>query len=107
MIYEYRAYEVLPGRMPAMHARFQNHTMGLFAKHGFKVIGFWDVVIGEAGVVHYILAFDDLGHRDRAWKAFQTDPEWIKARDDSHRDGLIVAKVRNEIWQPTAYSPLK
>ena len=107
MIYELRMYEVVPGRMPAMHARFQNHTLGFFAKHGIKVIGFWEAVVGQSNVLNYLLAFDSLAHRERAWSAFIADPDWQRVRDESQRDGPIVARVRNEIWQPTPYSPLQ
>ena len=107
MIYELRSYEVVPGRMPAMHARFQNHTIGIFRKHGIEVVGFWDVVIGTSNVLHYILRFDDLGHRERAWATFLTDPDWLRVRAESEKDGPIVARIRTEIWRPTPYSPMQ
>lgn len=107
MIYEYRSYEVLPGRMPAMHARFSDHTLGLFERHSIKVIGFWEAVVGTSNVLHYLVAFDDLAHRERAWAAFQADPDWHKVAAESVQDGQIVAKVNNEIWRPTRYSPLR
>jgi hypothetical protein len=107
MIYELRSYEVVPGRMPALHARFQNHTLGFFAKHGIKVVGFWEAAIGESNVLHYILAWESLAHRERAWGTFMADPEWLRVREESQRDGPILARVRNEIWQPTAYSAMK
>src|ERR671937_2265592 len=101
MLYELRSYEVVPGRMPALHARFQNHTLGFFAKHGIKVVGFWEAAIGESNVLHYLLAWDDLGHRDRVWGTFLADPAWQRVREESQRDGPIIARIRNEIWQPT------
>jgi hypothetical protein len=107
VLYEMRTYEVVPGRMPAMNARFANHTMGFFKKHGIRVVGFWEAAIGTSNVLHYLLSWDDLAHRERAWSAFQADPEWHRVRDESQKDGPIVARVRNEIWQPTAYSPMK
>lgn len=107
MIYELRVYEVVPGRMPALHARFQNHTMGFFRKHGIKVIGFWEAVIGTSNCLNYLLAFDNLAHRERVWTAFVSDPDWQRVREESQRDGQIVARIRNEIWQPTPYSPLQ
>lgn len=107
MIYELRSYDVVPGRMPAMHARFQNHTMGLFRKHGIEVVGFWEVVVGTSNVLHYVVRFEDLGHRERAWAAFGADPEWQRVRAESERDGAIVARVRNEIWRPVPYSPMQ
>ncbi len=107
MIYELRLYEVVPGRMPALHARFQNHTLGFFAKHGIKVVGFWESIVGTSNVLSYLVAFEDLAHRERAWAAFMADEDWKRIRDESQREGPIVARIRNELWQPTPYSPLR
>ena len=107
MIYEIRSYDIVPGRMPAMNARFQNHTMGLFKKHGIEVVGFWEAMIGASNVLHYIVRFSDLGQRERAWAAFGADPEWLRVRAESEKDGPIVARIRNEIWRPSAYSPMQ
>ncbi len=107
MVYEMRYYEVVPGRMPALNARFRDHTCKLFGKHGIKIVGFWEAYIGTSNVLNYMLAFDDLAHRERAWNAFQSDPEWQKARASSEESGPIVARVRSEIWKPTDYSPLQ
>jgi hypothetical protein len=41
MIYEYRAYYIVPGRMPDIQRRFGDITMKLFGKHGIRVVGFW------------------------------------------------------------------
>ena len=35
-VYELRTYTVLPGRLPALHKRFAEHTMKLFVKHGIR-----------------------------------------------------------------------
>lgn len=107
MIYELRVYEVVPGRMAALHACFQHHTLGFFRKHGIKVVGFWEALIGTSNVLNYLLAYDDLAHRERAWTAFSNDPEWQRVREETQRDGPIVARARNEIWQPTPYSPMR
>jgi hypothetical protein len=107
VIYELRSYEIVPGRMPAMHARFQNHTVGLFRKHGIDVLGFWEAMIGTSNVLHHVVRFDDLAHRERAWASFGADPEWLRVRAESEKDGPIVARIRNEIWRPTAYSAMK
>ncbi len=107
MTYEIRSYEVVPGRMPAMHARFQNHTLGLFRRHGIRVVGFWEAAIGVSNVLHYLVQFDDLAHRERAWAAFGADPDWQRVRAESEKDGPIVARVRSEIWRPAPYSPMQ
>lgn len=107
MIYELRSYEVVPGRMPVMHARFQDHTLGFFRKHGIGVVGFWEAIVGTSNVLHYLLRFESLAHRERAWGAFMADPDWHRVRAESQKDGPIVAQVRNELWQPTPYSPMQ
>jgi hypothetical protein len=107
MIHELRIYDAMPGKLPALNDRFANITLGYFAKHGIKVVGFWTDVIGISGRLTYMLAFDDLGHRERAWATFSADSDRLKAFADTEKDGLLVAKVENRILRPTAYSPMQ
>jgi hypothetical protein len=109
MIYEYRTYEVVPGRMVDLHARFRDHTVRLFARHEIVPVAFFTPRLGGASdQLIYILAFSDLAHRERAWAAFEADPEWQQAKSDSEGDtGPLVVRVRAEIFAPTDYSPLQ
>jgi hypothetical protein len=107
MIYEWRVYEILPGRMANINNRFANITLKLFQKHGIKVIGFWEAVVGTSNTLYYMLAFENMAHREKAWNAFASDPEWIKARAESEKDGPIVSRVYNMLLRPTSYSPLQ
>ena len=107
MIYEYRAYYVMPGRMPDIQRRFADITLNLFKKHGIRVVGFWETVIGESNEPVYICAYDDLAHRQRVWSAFLADPEWQAARKATEANGPLVERVVNKIWKPTAFSPLQ
>ena len=66
MIYEYRAYEAAPGKLEALNARFRNHTLGIFERHGIKNIGYWTASVGDySDRLIYIVAFEDEGHRER------------------------------------------
>ena len=108
MIYETRIYETHPGRLPALNARFRNHTMKIFERHGIKNIGYWTSEVGEySDRLTYIVAFEDAGPRERAWESFRNDPEWNKVREDSEKDGAIVKRVFNNLLTPTDYSPLQ
>lgn len=107
MIYELRIYETVPGRLPALNARFANHTLGFFKKHGIHVVGFWTEDIGTGNQLVYMLGFDSLADREKKWAAFQADPVWNKVRADSEKDGPINARVRNMILRPTNYSPMQ
>ncbi len=108
MIYELRIYRAVPGQLPKMQARFRDHTLAIWEKHGFRPIGFWTTLIGESNHdLTYILQWDSLADREAKWAAFQSDPAWHKARDESERDGPLVANISNQILTPTAFSALK
>jgi hypothetical protein len=106
-IHELRVYDVVPGRMPAMHARFANVTSKMFAKHGIRVVAYWENLIGQSNQLIYLVEWESLAERETVWDRFGSDPEWLAARALSEADGPIVARVTNSILKPTAYSPLK
>ncbi|HEV2678231.1 MAG TPA: NIPSNAP family protein [Aliidongia sp.] len=108
MIYEMRVYRTVPGRLPNLLARFTDHTLRLWAKHGIRQAGFWTTVVGEsANDLTYLVAWESMAEREAKWTAFQSDPEWIAARDESERDGPINANVSNQFLKPTAFSVVK
>ena len=108
MIYELRVYRCLPGRLPDLHKRFETVTLKLWEKHGFRQVGFWTTVIGESNQeLHYMLAWKDLAERERLWAGFMADPDWIKARAESEKNGPIVANITSQLLAPTGYSALK
>jgi hypothetical protein len=105
MIYELRVYRCLPNRMPALLKRFESATLRIWEKHGIRQAGFWTTMIGESNQeLTYLLAWESLAERERKWAAFLADPDWIAAREETEKDGPIVANVANSILQPTAFS---
>ena len=108
MIYEMRIYRTLPGRLPNLLARFQNHTLRIWEKHGIRQAGFWTTLVGESNnELTYLLAWESLAERETNWPAFMADPEWLAARGESEKDGPIVASFSNQILAPTAFSSVK
>jgi hypothetical protein len=107
MLYEWRVYEVVPGRMGALHARFQNITLKFFEKHGIKVVGFWESVIGATNTLYYMIVWENMAQREKVWNSFQSDPDWIKARQEAEKEGPIVQRVVNTLLSPTPYSPMR
>ena len=108
MIHELRIYECVPGRLPALNNRFETVTLKIWEKYGIRQAGFWTTLIGQnSQTLYYLLEWEDLAERERKWNAFMSDPEWLKARAESEKDGPIVAKVTNEILVPTAYSKVR
>jgi heme-degrading monooxygenase HmoA len=107
MIYEYRDYRAEPGRLADVEARFRNHTIGLFEKHGFHNVGYWTPATDSNDRLVYIVSFKSLEHREKAWSDFRADPEWKQVVTDSEINGPIVAEVISIILNPTDYSPLQ
>ena len=59
---ELRTYHATAGKLDELLARFRDHTLALFDRHGFEVIGFWTGVDAEGdvdGTLVYLLAFAD------------------------------------------------
>jgi hypothetical protein len=107
-VYELRTYTTLPGRLPALNKRFADHTIRLFARHGIKSVAYWSPTdeARKDNTLIYILLHDSQETADRNWKAFQADPEWIKAREASEADGKILAKAPDRVFmRVTDYSP--
>lgn len=108
MIYESRVYTALPGRLPALIARFENVTLGFWEKYGIRQVAFFTTTIGpNSQDLTYLLAWESLAEREQRWGAFQSDPEWIAARTASEADGQIVANIASTILTPTKFSALK
>jgi hypothetical protein len=108
MIHELRIYECVPGRLPALNKRFETVTLKVWQRLGIRQAGFWTTVVGENSQnLYYLLEWRDLAEREEKWAAFLKDPEWLKARAETEKDGPIVAKVTNYILQPTPYSSVR
>jgi hypothetical protein len=107
MLYELRIYTAHTGKMGALIARFRDHTSALFERHGIKNVGYWtNSVGGRSDELWYMLAFENMGQRERAWAEFAADPDWQKARAESEKDGPLVHHIENRFLAPTDFSPL-
>jgi hypothetical protein len=108
-VFELRKYYAMPGKLDALNARFRDHTNRIFAKHGMQIIGFWVPTNGPDAnkALIYILAFPSAEAQAKSWADFQKDPEWVKAKADSEKDGKLVDHVDSTLMTPTDYSPIK
>jgi hypothetical protein len=106
-VYELRTYTTLEGRLPNLNARFRDHTMKLFEKHGMKNVLYWTPTDEKTAnnTLIYVLWHASPEAAKKSWDGFRNDPEWHKARDESEKDGKIVAKVESVYMKATDYSP--
>jgi len=107
-VYELRSYTPQPGKLAALNARFREHTLALFVKHGMTNVAFWNEVPtpeSPEGRIVYILAYPSREAREADWKAFVADPEWRSVAAASEADGKLVAKVESVFMTMADYSP--
>ena len=107
-IYELRTYTTEPGRLPALNARFKNHTMRLFEKHGMKNVMYWiptDEKLKDNTLI-YVVSHASMDAAKKSWSDFINDPEWKAAAEASEKDGKILAKRPEAVYMTlTDYSP--
>lgn len=108
MIIEMRVYHATPGRMPDLLARFRDHTLGIWEKHGIKQAGFFTTVIGQSNHdLTYFLAWDSMAERERKWGAFQSDPTWVAIRAKTEANGPLITHLESQFLAPTDFSSVK
>jgi len=105
-IYELRTYVTEPGRMDTLLARFRNHTVGLFARHGMTSVGYW-VEATDPDTLVYLLAHADPESAAASWEAFRADPEWVAVKAESEANGPVVRSVTSSFLEPTDFSALR
>ncbi|RZT87322.1 NIPSNAP protein [Pseudonocardia sediminis] len=99
MLYELREYTVVPGKLPALIARFTDHTLGLFEKHGIEVEFISHTEFGEnsIGEVVYAVRWESYQQMQEGWARMFADPEWQRVKAESERDGPLNSCVRRRL----------
>ena len=105
-IYELRTYVAEPGRLDTLLARFRDHTVGLFERHGMTSIGYW-VATEHADTLIYLMAHADPEAAEASWDAFRGDPEWQVVKANSEEDGAIVRSITSSFLKPTEFSAMR
>ena len=112
MISEFRIYTLHPGRLEAFKQRFLGKTLGFFEKHGIEFRGFWEIgafpetaipQVSAGGIVReargasfdgdrvaYMVSFESLEQRDKAWLEFVADEDWRRIKSETEAQGPIV-----------------
>ena len=111
-VFELRHYTTPPGKLPDLHSRFQNHTIGLFTKHGMTHIAYWtptDVEKGADTQLIYILAHASKESGQASFTAFRADPDWIRAKTESEKAGPLTVSpdgVKSIYMRALDFSPI-
>ena len=103
--YEMRVYYAPAGKLDELHARFRDHTVKLFEKHGITNVGYWVPLENAENKLIYVLSYPSREAREASWKAFMADPDWQKAWKASEVNGKLVEKMETTFMTATDYSP--
>ncbi|MCY4296767.1 MAG: NIPSNAP family protein [Gammaproteobacteria bacterium] len=108
-VYELRIYKSTEGNLDNLHARFRDHTLRLFEKHGIENIGYWTPTSEEErdDTLIYVIAHDSEEAAAASWPAFAQDPEWLEVAEASNANGPILAGIENWYMVATDYSPMQ
>ncbi|MDA0349590.1 MAG: NIPSNAP family protein [Verrucomicrobia bacterium] len=113
-LFELRTYTANEGKLNHLDARFSDHTIGLFAKHGIENIAYFHPMADQEGATNtliYIVAHKDEALRTTAFDGFRKDEDWVVARAASEEragGGLTIqGGVKSQFLLPTDFSPMR
>jgi hypothetical protein len=88
---------------------FDDEEIAIFRRCGILPVFFGETIVGtHMPNLTYMVAYDDLAARDKAWRAFGADPDWqrLRARPDL-ADAEIVSNISNAILRPLPFSDIR
>ena len=108
-VYELRTYTAPPGKLESLKARFRDHTITIFNKHGMKSVGYWVPTDGpeHENTLIYVLEHESREAATKNWADFRNDPDWVKAKAESEKDGPLTTQVKSVFMEPTDFSAIK
>lgn len=109
-LFELRVYHSPTERqLGFVHDRFNGAEIGLFHRSGIFPILYTDTLAGpNMPNLTYLIPFASLAEREKAWAAFLSNPDWLKAREDSvTHGGQIVSATAQILFQPAPFSPIQ
>ena len=108
-VFELRTYTAAEGKFDDLLARFRDHTLRIFEKHGMTNVGYWtpqDEPL-SANTLIYVLAHPSREEAEQSWRDFSSDPEWQSVAEESQRDGRLIAGLERVFLDPTDFSPMR
>jgi hypothetical protein len=108
-VFELRTYTAPEGKLVNLQARFRDHSMDLFERHGITNIGYWTPQDepNSSNTLVYIIAHDSREAAAASWDAFRSDPEWTRVSRESQVDGRIVSNVESVFLDALDFSPIQ
>ena len=106
-VFELRVYHAATGKLAELEARFRDHTIKIFERHGMKSVAYWtpQEEPEKSNTLIYILQHPSRDAATANWKSFQDDPEWKSVKEKSEANGKLVDKIDSTYMVLTEFSP--
>jgi NIPSNAP len=107
VVFELREYHANEGKLDNLLARFRDHTIAIFKRHGIESVAYWtptdDPLKGKT--LFYILKHPSREAATANWAAFHDDPEWKQVSAASETNGKLVERIESTFLKLTDFSP--
>src|SRR5690606_18066868 len=97
------------GKEAELDARFRDHTIGLFRKHGMTPVGFFHVKTAANAPADnrliYIMGYKDRAARDAPGRSFAGDQAWVNVYAPRQARRPLTMQIENDVRSPTDAAP--
>ncbi len=109
-VFELRIYKTNEGKLDNLNARFRDHTVKLFKRHGMKSVSYWTPADepDSQNTLIYVLRHQSREAAKKSWDSFRNDPQWKKVARESQKDGrFLSSSPQSTYMKATDYSAIR
>ncbi|AKC80635.1 NIPSNAP domain containing protein [Xanthomonas arboricola] len=103
MLIEQRVYTLKPGSLLGFLRLYEAEGLALQREVLGNLVGYFTSEVGKLNRVIHLWGYDSFEDRARRRTQLHGDPAW---REFLSKAGPLVESQSNELWLPTAFSPL-
>lgn len=109
-LFELRTYESqTPTSLRSKIEMFNQEEIRIFRDCGFANVFFGEMVIGpRMPNLTYLVGFDDMAAREKAWDTFRVNPDWLRIKGRKEwADAEVVSNITASYLRPTSFSQIR
>ena len=109
-LFELRTYESrTPTSLRSKIDMFNQEEIKIFRDCGFANIFFGEMIVGQRlPNLTYLIGFDDMAARDKAWDTFRVNPDWLRIKGRKEwADAEVVSNITSSYLRPTPFSQIR
>ena len=109
-VFELRTYESKNAfSLRSKIEMFNQEEIKIFRDCGFAPVFFGEAVFGtRMPHLTYLVGFDNMTAREKAWDTFRANPDWARIKDKpGWTNAEVVTNIHASFLSPTAYSQIR